>query len=246
MSRAVHVYFLPVEPDESELVGRCAVVVDLLRASTTIAYALQHGAREVIPLAAPEEAMALRESIGRDDVLLCGERRGERIAGFDLGNSPAEYTPETVGGKTLLFASSNGSGAMLVARAARRMAVAGLVNTGAAVEWICRDQADCAIICAGKLGQFAADDTACAGLIVDRLIRRGYAPANDAARLALQLSKQAAQDWLAFLNATDHGRYLAELGFGSDLATATEIDALAVLPIWKDGRITINDIRSED
>jgi len=91
MNRSVEVCFLPGELEESWLTGRTVIVVDLLRASTTIAHALFNGARDVIPVESPEKARELRDSIGRDAALLCGERSGVKIDGFDLGNSPFEY-----------------------------------------------------------------------------------------------------------------------------------------------------------
>src|SRR4051812_36485939 len=97
----LNVYNLPSEVDERELAGCVVIVIDLLRATTTICCALAAGANEVIPFRTIEETLAAAEKGGRDRVVLGGERGGRRIEGFDLGNSPSEYTPEAVGGRAV-------------------------------------------------------------------------------------------------------------------------------------------------
>ncbi|MDO9027030.1 MAG: 2-phosphosulfolactate phosphatase, partial [bacterium] len=89
---------------EQGLAGKMVVVIDVLRASTSMVAALEAGAKEIIPLASIEEATRLAETMGREIVVLCGERDGNKINGFDLGNSPLEFTPENVKGKSLLMA----------------------------------------------------------------------------------------------------------------------------------------------
>lgn len=237
MKPKVRVCFLPSEIDAEWLAQGSAVVIDLLRSSTTIVCALNHGARDVIPVDTPARAQELRGSIGRDGVLLCGERYGVIIDGFDLGNSPAEYRVEKVSGKTLVFCSSNGSGALLAAREANRLAMAGLVNAGAAVDWLVAGSADALLVCSGQLGRYSAEDAACAGHLAARLLERGFLPGNDAANSALLLAEEAGRDWLAFLNTTDHGRYLTGLGFGRDLEAAAALDTIPLVPEWNAMRL---------
>ena len=241
MPKSISVYFLPSEVEESQISGASAIMVDLLRASTTISHALGQGARDVIPAGTPTRAQELRDSIGRDTVLLCGERLGVRIEGFDLGNSPLEYTRDVVANKRLVFASSNGSSALLQASSAARLAVGCLNNVTAVAHWAAAVDQDCFIVCAGKLGQFAADDAACAGQFVMELERRGFVAANDAARTARRLAEAAAGDWHAFIRSTDHGRYLLELGFAEDLGFVCRIDSHARVPIWHDTSIALAD-----
>jgi len=238
MKPKVRVCFLPSEIDVEWLKPGSAVVIDLLRASTSVVCALAHGARDVLPVETPAKALELRGSIGRDGVLLCGERGGVTIEGFDLGNSPAEYGVEQVSGKTLVFCSSNGSGALLAARDASRLAMAGLVNAHATVDWLVAGSADALLVCSGQLGRFSAEDAACAGYLAARLVERDYAPGNDACATALLLAERVGRDWLAFLNTTDHGRYLTGLGFGSDLEAAAALDTIPLVPEWNAMRLT--------
>lgn len=237
MPRTVAVYFLPAETSAQDFAGRAAIVVDLLRASTTIATALAAGARDVIPAESPERAMELRNGIGRASTLLCGERKGEMIPGFDLGNSPRDYTPAVVGEKHLIFASSNGSAAILAASDAERLCVGALVNAGPVIRWVEAGTDDCVILCSGKLGQFAAEDAACAGHFVLALQERGFALANDGARTAALLASSIRGRWRDFVGATDHGAYLSQLGFAADFPVVCAVDSLEALPVWHENRL---------
>jgi 2-phosphosulfolactate phosphatase len=235
--RKVEVYFLPAEIAGADVAGRTAVVVDLLRASTSIATALASGARYVLPVDSPERAFVLKRALGADATLLCGERKGVKIAGFDLGNSPREYTRSRVSEKRLVFASSNGSAAILKASGAARMCVAALVNAAVVSRWVQSHAEECVILCSGKLGKFAGEDAACAGHFVNDLERAGFEPANDAARMAAQAAAGIGDRWLEFVRATDHGSYLAELGFEADFPVVCARDSLGVLPVWEGDRL---------
>jgi 2-phosphosulfolactate phosphatase len=204
----------------------CVVVVDVLRATTTLTVALGNGAREVLPFARPEDAMALRR--GRDDVLACGEREGRIVPGFDLGNSPFEYTPERVSGKRLAFASTNGAMALLWAKDARRRVLAAFVNLSAVVERVVGER-HVVIVCAGKLGRFALEDAACAGLLVGRLLDCGAALEGAAARAVHALAPRDVSEIRALVEGSAHGRYLRRLGpaLARDLEFCARLDSLA-------------------
>jgi 2-phosphosulfolactate phosphatase len=198
--------------------------VDVLRATTTLTVAIGNGARAVVPCATPEEALALRAR--RPDTLACGEREGRIVAGFDLGNSPFEYAAERVNGRTLAFASTNGSRAMLAARDVRRRVLAAFVNAGAVVGAVSRES-DVTIVCAGKLGGFSYEDACCAGLLVARLAHRGAIAANAAARFARALAPADAAEVRALVEGSAHARYLAAMGnaFARDVPFCAALDA---------------------
>jgi len=130
----IEVYFTPHGLAPNELAGRTVVAVDLLRASTTIAVALAAGAREILPAGSTEEALRLAQNLESDQVVLAGERKSVRIPGFALGNSPLEFTPEAVGGRTIVLTTTNGTQALLAAQGAREIIVAAAVNFGVVVE----------------------------------------------------------------------------------------------------------------
>lgn len=214
-----------LSPSGAVVGGPCAVIVDVLRATTTLTVALANGARNVIPTASPEEALALRAS--RPDTVACGERDGRIVPGFDLGNSPSEYTPERVRGRTLAFASTNGSLAMLAARGARRRVLAAFVNAGAVVERV-RGEPRVTIVCAGKLGRFSLEDAACAGFLIARLEPHGAVAADAAARLARALAPGDAGEVRALVQGASHARDLVAMGgvYAVDLEFCAGLDTI--------------------
>jgi len=204
--------------------GTCAVVIDVLRATTSLTLARFHGANAVSALATPEEALAARVP---GELLACGERDGRIVPGFDLGNSPFEYTAERVSGKRLAFASTNGSNAILAARAAHRRVLAAFVNLAAVVETLAAES-DVVIVCAGKLGGFCLEDAACAGLLGARLERRGARVREAAARCARTFAPDDAGEVRALVEGSAHGRALRELGasFARDVAFCAGLDTV--------------------
>jgi 2-phosphosulfolactate phosphatase len=201
------------------------VVVDVLRATTTLTVALANGARGVEPTATPEEALALRAA--RPGSLACGERDGRIVPGFDLGNSPFEYTRERVAGRGLVFASTNGSQAMIAAGGARRLVLAAFVNAAAVVERL-RGESGVTIVCAGKVGGFSLEDTACAGLLLARLEAHGASADGPEARFARSLAPRDADEVRALVEGTAHGRTLASLGpdFARDVGFCAGLDGV--------------------
>lgn len=212
-----------LSPPAAPIGGPCAVIVDVLRATTTLTAALAHGARAVIPVATPAEALRLRA--GRPGTLACGEREGRMVPGFDLGNSPFEYTAERVAGRALAFASTNGSRAMLAARAARRRVLGAFVNAAAVVAAVARER-EVVIVCAGRLGGFCLEDAACAGLLLARLEAHGAVAAGPAARLARSLAPRDGAEVRALVRGASHGRDLAALGpaYARDLEHCAGLD----------------------
>jgi 2-phosphosulfolactate phosphatase len=240
MSRTINVHLLPELISPGQLDGAAAVVIDLLRASTTIATALAAGAQCVIPCLDVEEARRVAVSIG-PSALLGGERGGLRIDGFDLGNSPAEYTRESVGGRTIVFTTTNGTRALAACAGAERVLVGALVNLSA----VCRVLAECPrveLVCAGTRGEMTREDALAAGAFVARLQQmRGaeVATLNDQAQLVVS-------DWLRTvagdagvagqralieaLRQSRGGHNLAAIHQDGDIALAATIDSLDVVP----------------
>ncbi len=214
---------------EAELAGATAVVIDVLRTTTTMVQALAAGARAIYPTATTEEAVRLLQSIGRDDTLLCGERRAQRIEGYHLGNSPSEFTAERVAGKRLIMNTTNGTRTFLAAEPADRVLAAALTNLGAVAAAL-EGAPRVVVACAGRSGAFALEDTLCAG----HLIRRLREKSGD--RLVLTDGAQAAEvlaDAFPIETTLPHtaaGRDLAEVGLGSDVADCARFDLHTVVP----------------
>ena len=209
----------------------CAVAVDVLRATTTLAVALSHGAARVEPFASTLEALAYRDAT--PGTLACGERDGRIVEGFDLGNSPFEYTAERVGGRTLAFASTNGSIAMLIASHCRRRLLASFANLTASVEALAAER-DVWLVCAGKEGRPAIEDTACAGTLAQRLVDRGGTLANLEAHHAAKLACHSAAEVRSLVERAEHARWLVSLGpaFAADVRYCATLDALDSPASW--------------
>ena len=209
----------------------CAVAIDVLRATTTLAVARMNGAARVVPFATPAEALAYRSRTPA--TLACGEREGRIVEGFDLGNSPREFTRERVNGRSLAFASTNGSRALLAASRCRRRLLGSFAALTATVEALATER-DVWLVCAGKLGRFALEDAACAGTIAARLAASGGTLANDEAMVCMSLACDDAAAVRSVVTGSDHGRWLASLGdaFAADVDYCATVDTLAACPEW--------------
>ncbi len=228
----VDLFFTPNQTDEMALRGKTVIVIDVLRASTTIAAALRSGAKEIIPVTTVESAVKISGNLFGDVILLAGERNGRMIEGFNLGNSPLEYTEEKVKGKSIIFSSTNGSQAMVKARYAREMSVCGFINISAATNALVAGRRDFVILCAGKSGMFSIEDAVCAGMVLHKLSEDSTIDLelSDAALAAFTLHKAFGRNILKMLKNSEHGRYLAGIGFAEDLNTCAGIDTIPVLP----------------
>lgn len=220
------------------LPGSVAVVIDLLRASTTITRALGAGAAAVVPCMEPADALRLRDAGTHGPCVLGGERGGVRIDGFDLGNSPAEYTPDAVRGRTLLFSTTNGTRAVLLAQrgGADRILIGCLANRAALCGALAADGRPVRLICAGTGGKVGVDDCLCAGAVIDGLIAQlgpgGVDLADDQAQLFhhAYTAVRGPAALLAALRAARGGRNLLDIGLEADIADAARADISHVVP----------------
>jgi 2-phosphosulfolactate phosphatase len=215
--------------------GSAVIVIDVFRASTTIAAALAGGARFVLPVADVEQAMKLAEPYADSEVLLGGERECQRIEGFQLGNSPREYTREVVAGKVIVFTTTNGTQALAAAKDAAAVLIGSFVNFSAVADAVAGHDS-VTILCAGNNGRLSLEDFACAGGLVHRLAK-GESQLNDAALAARAAYKNLKTDLGRNLTATEHALRLAELGFRADLDFALKVDSVPVVPRLNEGRI---------
>lgn len=227
------------EFSEAHAKGTHVVVVDVLRASSTIVHACENGVERIIPVAQVEDATKLVPTLERKKTLLGGEREGKMIEGFDLGNSPLEYASKIVRGKTLILSTTNGTVAITQSAPAQEILIGCFLNLSAVVTRISSARPDrVAVLCAGNLGQLALEDFVCGGLIVERLAQsyRGELILNDGAVAARELARTMTDIGEVVRNST-HGRRLAELGFEKDLEFCSRIDKYGAVPVVVDGRI---------
>ncbi|MBI3863860.1 MAG: 2-phosphosulfolactate phosphatase [Planctomycetia bacterium] len=235
MSRPIYVHAVSALFEPAELRNGVAVVIDVLRATSTITHALAAGARCVIPCGEVEEARRRRDAFLPASALLGGERQGLRIPGFDLGNSPAEYLPETVRGKSVVFTTTNGTQALIRARDANRVLIGALLNVGAVAATLAGLPEPIHLVCAGLHGQLALEDLLFAGAIAHRL--QLAAPSSDfsedATQLALNLYETCGRDYdraASLLRSSRGGRNLIECGLEADIGMCAREDSLALVP----------------
>lgn len=243
------VYFTPGELTGLELADR-VVVIDVLRATSTIVEALANGAKAVLPVGTADEAARIAQNLGRDSVLLCGERKALPIEGFDLGNAPVEFDRDRVAGMSLVMTTTNGTRAFL-AVAERRGGVVdpdgsavlagSFLNLSALVSRLAGGESPVAVVCAGREGRFALEDVVCAGALVRGLRHAdaGGAVLNDGAVAALELAATHMADLQRMLELTAAGRHLVEVGREEDLAFCASVDRTDVVPRFRDRKITL-------
>lgn len=234
------VFFSVAEVDGAELQERTVVVIDVLRATSTIVQALASGAKAIYPVGGVEEAARLASTLGREDTLLCGERRGLKIEGFHLGNSPAEFTPERVAGQRLVMSTTNGTRAFQAAQPAGRILVGSLLNLGA-VARAAADAQGLVVLCAGREGRFSLEDALCAGLLLDRIeAERGEEPQLDDAARATRLLASSVRPDPAFLRTVAGGESLVAIGLEDDLEHCARLDVHDIVPEMRDRVIRLD------
>jgi 2-phosphosulfolactate phosphatase len=244
--RSLNVHFLPSLVDPNELVGSTCVVIDVLRATTTIATALSAGARAVIPCLEIEDARRAAAALPTGSYLLGGERGGKKITGFQLGNSPSEYKPEVVKDRTIVFTTTNGTRALLACRGAELVLCGAFVNLSAVYKAI-QSNSNVHLICAGTDGRISREDVLLAGAMADRLAVSQAYHLNDEAIIAISAWRELSHfDNIALgkeLENSRGGRNLVELGMENDILLASQLNTTVVVPQFAQGRITLLDER---
>ena len=228
----VDVAVTPDGLDPAAVAASTVLVIDVLRASTCIVTALANGCAAIVPVASPEDAR--RRAAALEGALIAGERRGEPLAGFDLGNSPLEFTRGRVGGRTIVMTTSNGTRALVAARPAAAVDVAAFVNNAAAAAWALAGGRDVLLLCAGERGARSLEDHVCAGMLVERIAAGdpGAVPTPEAER-ALGVARPYGKDVGRLAQDSSWARHLSSVGRGRDVAACLALDTRALVPEYR-------------
>ena len=228
---------------EEDVTDRAVVVVDVLRASASILTALKNGARDVVPVADMAEASKIASNLDSSGYRLGGERGGFRIEGYHLGNSPLEYTEEQVKDRTIILNTTNGTGAIERARAARHLLIGSFLNAGRVVDFIEKASCDATIVCVGTGNRVSLEDTLCAGLMLYRLWQGQEPPGGvtDTAYMAFTQYRNDKDELKRVLRHCNHAQWLRANGFEADVEYCMQIDALPVLPYYTENRLVLFD-----
>lgn len=217
----IHLY--PIE-------DRVVVVVDILRATSCMVTALAHGVTSLRPVAHLDECRAL----SAQEHIISGERNGERVDGFDLGNSPFEYMSEELIGKKIAFTTTNGTQAIDKVRHAREVIIGSFLNLTAVASYLRTQENNVLIVCAGWKGKVNLEDTLFAGALI-HMLTDDFTPECDAPKMARYLYEQARPDLQSFLKDASHVRRLNRLHIEKDIAFCLECDRYDVVPVLRDG-----------
>ena len=227
------VLFSPVQADELFFTGKTTVVIDVLRASSTIITALSNGAKEIVPVGTVEFAVKVSGGIFGGQTLLGGERNTKKIEGFALGNSPSEYTTEIVSGKSIVFYSTNGSRAIVKAKYSTNLFLCSFNNLNVVAKHLKKLNEDVIILCSGNNNFFNLEDSVCAGMLINEMSAGNKkTELTDSSTSAMTLFKAFGKNIFKMLTETDHGRLLINNGFEADLKACAELDSTDVIPFY--------------
>ena len=219
--------------------GKTVVIIDVFRATSTIAAALHNGAQEIIPVATVEEAIAIGKATPNS--LTAGERDGKVAAGLQYGNSPAEYPSAFIGGKTLVLTTTNGTKLLHMVQDAAQIVTGAFLNLTALGSYLLQQGNNVVLGCAAWKDKFNLEDTVFAGALAERLLAGGYTTTDDATRCAVYLNRQAGGNYANFLRDSSHYHRLAAYGLERDLVYCSTPDLHPVVPVLDGKRLVISE-----
>jgi len=233
------VFFSSQTFQEEELRKKVVVVIDVLRASSTIITALMNQAKGIIPVEDMGEASRISQSVDSDNILLCGEKDGVKIEGYDLGNSPLEYSLDRVKNKTLIFNTTNGTKAIKKAVGSSNLYVGSFLNLSTIVHTLNEEQKDVVLICAGWRGRMAIEDLLFAGNVIYNL-GNGSLPheARDGSKVAFGLYEKFRDNVSDVIHSSNHAERLKDIADEKDIDYCAQRDICDILPVLNDGIIT--------
>jgi 2-phosphosulfolactate phosphatase len=217
---------------EEEIHHKNVVVIDILRATTTMCTAFKNGATEILPVAKPEDAAALQKM----GWIAAAERHGETVPGFDLGNSPQDFTKESVNGKKIAITTTNGTRALQMCESAKAVFVGSFLNLSQLTNELQHRGDDLLLFCAGWKDKFNLEDTLFAGAVATELSAE-FDIFDDATLAAIDLYNSAKNDLNKYLQKASHVKRFKSLHIESDLDVCLKIDSAPVLPVFKNGVI---------
>jgi 2-phosphosulfolactate phosphatase len=236
----INVIISPPNVDELYFTGKTTVIIDVLRATTTIITALANGAKEIVPVSSVEFAMKVSGSMFGGQTLLGGERNTKKIDGFNLGNSPFEYNAETISGKSIILFTSNGSKAIVKSKFSEHSIICSFQNLSAVAHYLIELNNNVEILCSGRNGLFSLEDTICAGKLVGELSSlTNESELTDSSLAALTLAKSLGKNLKKMLSESEHGKILFENGFEEDLKYCSKLNTIPIIPVFSSNVIKI-------
>lgn len=233
MSRTIEVCLTPALLHLYAIENSIVVVIDILRATSSITYGIDNGAETIIPVSNVEDCLAY----AGQGFLLAAERNGEVVEGYDFGNSPFSYTKEKVGGKTVVLTTTNGTKAMHMAhKRAHQVVIGSFLNITALCNWLKTQDKNVLLLCAGWKDNFNLEDTLFAGAVVNAL-RNDFKHSDDACVVAEDMYLMAKDDLRTYLHKSSHSHRLAALNIEEDVQFCLKLDVCKAIPVLEGDRL---------
>ena len=230
--RIIDTCFSPALYEPELHAGSIVIVIDILRASSAICTAFANGARAIIPVAGADEAKEYKEK----GYLVAAERDGFVLDFADFGNSPFNFTPDRVEGKTIVYSTTNGTGIINLASSAYMIAVGSFLNIGALLRWITDQDKDVMLFCAGWKNRFNLEDTIYAGAVAYRLMESGlYSTRCDSTLAAIDLWSIASRDLRGYIEKVAQRTRLKDKKLDDCIDFCLTNDFTDKIPVMKDG-----------
>ena len=214
------------------------VIVDVLRATSSMCIAFEKGVNKIIPVSTVEEALEYKnEDL---DYILVAERNGKIVKSFDFGNSPQVYLDMDVKGKTVVMTTTNGTRSINIAKKDHDIVIGSFLNLNSLAKWLINQDRDIIIFCAGWKGKFNLEDTLFSGALVEKLVDSSlYDKSCDAAQASKVLWDSAKDDLYRFLEDSSHRKRLSKLKIDSDIHFCLQINKTSKIPILKDNFLVV-------
>ncbi len=232
----VDIIFTADEVSQEKTEGKICVIIDVLRATSVMITALHNGAEKIFPFKDIKTIQERCENL--KNIIKCGERNALKIDGFDLGNSPLEFTKEKVFGKDIYMSTTNGTKAVENSLSAEKIIICSFLNIKNVSEKLLEYKKDVVIVCAGTNGKFSLDDTLCAGLIIKEMQKHTEIQMNDVLLAAVRIS-ESHENIEDILKGSTHYERLLSLGFEKDMEHIFSLNKYSIVPEYKNGYISI-------
>lgn len=224
---------------ESKIEGKIVVVIDMFRATSVIVTALNNGCKEVIPYLTIDETLEHAKGLNKNEYLLGGERRAVKIDGFDLSNSPLEYTRELVENKSVLMTTTNGTRTLAKSISAEKILIGAMINAKAVANKLLEINKDVVIINAGTNGNFSMDDYICSGYIINEMLKtKNNLDLTDIAKTA-NIIYESNTDIINYVKEATHYSVMKSLGLDDDIAYCTQKSIIDIVPEYTNGKINL-------
>jgi len=229
--KSAEVIFSPALLPAYDITGKNAVIIDILRATTSMCVAFNTGVKKILPVSTTQEAKLCKDF----DFIIAAERNAIKVDGFDLGNSPFEFENPFLNGKSIAFTTTNGTKAIKLSKqfGAKQIAIGSFLNLNAVVAWLNQHKEDIVLVCSGWKDKINTEDTLFAGAILNQL-GKDFDITSDACQIALSIYNKYQNNLLNFVKQCNHAqRFKEQNSLRDDVSYCLQVNTLNLLPLLK-------------